>query len=226
MVVAGLVYVLVSVTAALTVDTSTLAGSDAALLEVVKKGILPLPAGFMADLFAIIAMIAITNTALVAVVTQPRILYGMANEDVVPAVFKKLHHGRRSPWVGLLFSAAVVMALLVVGTLLTSAGSGLDLVARLATVTVLFLLFIYALVIISALKLRGRDEDEKTFHANTALLVVGLVGNLAILGWSVHDDPSSLLWCAALVGVGAVLFVLEYLFGTRERAGDAEDAAV
>jgi amino acid transporter len=225
MVVAGVVYVLVSVTAALTVDTSTLAGSDAALLEVVKEGILPLPAGFMTDLFAVVAMIAITNTALVAVVTQPRILYGMANEDVVPAAFKKLHPGRRSPWVGLVFSAAVVIALLVVGTLLTEAGSGLDLVARLATVTVLFLLFIYALVIISALKLRGHDEDEKTFHANTPLLVVGLVGNLAILCWSVYDDPTSLLWCAALVGVGVVLFVVEYLFGTRERTGVSEDAA-
>ena len=89
-------------------------------------------------------MIAITNTTLVAVVTQPRILYGMANEDVVPGVFGKIHADRRSPWVGLLFSGVVVSALLVVGTVLTEAGSGLDLVARLATVTVLFLLFIYA----------------------------------------------------------------------------------
>ena len=84
MVVAGSIYVLVSVSAALTVDTETLAGSDAALLEVVEKGILPLDTGFMSNLFVVIAMIAITNTTLVAIVTQPRILYGMANEDVVP----------------------------------------------------------------------------------------------------------------------------------------------
>lgn len=217
MVVAGLIYVLVSVTAALTVDTGTLAGSDAALLEVVKEGILPLPTEFMGNLFAVIAMIAITNTTLVAVVTQPRILYGMANEDVVPSAFNKLHSGRRSPWVGLVFSAVVVAALLVVGTLLTEAGSGLDLVARLATVTVLFLLFIYGLVIVSALKLRGQDEDERTFHANTPLLYLGLVGNAAILCWSVYDDPTSLLWCAALVGVGVVLFVVERVFGSREQ---------
>ena len=108
MVVAGVIYVLVSMAAALTVSTETLAGSDAALLEVVKKGILPIDTGFMADLFAVIAMIAITNTTLVAVVTQPRILYGMANEDVVPDVFAKIHSSRRSPWVGLVFSAVVV----------------------------------------------------------------------------------------------------------------------
>ncbi len=41
MVVAGLVYVLVSMAAALTVPIDTLAESDVALLEVVKQGILP-----------------------------------------------------------------------------------------------------------------------------------------------------------------------------------------
>lgn len=215
MVVAGVIYVLVSVTAALTVDTEKLAESEPALLEVVKQGILPLSTEFMTNLFAVIAMVAIANTALVAVVTQPRILYGMANEDVVPAVFNKLHAGRRSPWVGLVFSGVVVAALLVVGYVITQAGSGLDLVARLATVTVLFLLFIYALVIVSALKLRGQDEDERTFRANTGLLVVGLVGNLAILGWTVYDDPTSLLWCAALLAVGLVLYLLEAVFGSR-----------
>ena len=209
MIVAGAIYVLVSVSAALTVDTETLAGSDAALLEVVEKGILPLDTGLMSDLFVVIAMIAITNTTLVAIVTQPRILYGMANEDVVPDVFAKIHSRRRSPWVGLLFSAAVVGGLLVAGTLITEAGSAVNLVERLALVTVLFLLFIYMLVIVSALKLRGRDETEETFRANTFLLIVGLLGNAAILGWSVYDDPAALLWCAALIAVGVVLFLIE-----------------
>jgi amino acid transporter len=151
MIVAGVIYVLVSMAAALTVPTDKLAGSDAALLEVVKTGILPFSSDLMTTLFAIIAMVAITNTTLVVVVTQPRILYGMANEDVVPDVFAKIHATRRSPWVGLVFSATVVCALLVIGTVLTQTGAGLDLVARLATVTVVFLLFIYALVIVAAL---------------------------------------------------------------------------
>lgn len=217
MVVAGVVYVLVSVSAALTVSTGTLADSDAPLLEVVKSGILPLDTGVLSTVFTVIAMVAIFNTTLVAVVTQPRILYGMAREDVVPDAFGKLHSGRRSPYVGLVFSAVVVIALLVVGTAITESGAKLDLVGRLATVTVLFLLFIYGLVIVSCLKLRGQDEDERTFRANTGLLVLGLVGNLAILAWTVYDDPTSLLWCAGLVGVGLVLFVVEKLTGTRDR---------
>jgi amino acid transporter len=169
----------------------------------------------------VIAMIAITNTTLVAVVTQPRILYGMAKEDVVPGAFGKIHASRRSPWVGLLFSAAVVCALLVVGTLAPNV-EGASLIERLSLVTVLFLVVIYALVIVSCLKLRGHDESEKTYRANTALLLVGLVGNIAIFGWSVYDDPTSLYWCAGLLAVGVVLFVIEYLFGKRTRPPGAE----
>lgn len=225
MVTAGVIYVLVSMAAALTVPTETLAGSEAALLEVVKTGILPVDTGLMSTLFSVIAMVAITNTTLVAVVTQPRILYGMANEDVVPGVFGKIHATRRSPWVGLVFSALVVGALLAVGTVAPKV-EGTSLVERLALVTVLFLLFIYALVIVSCLKLRGQDDDDRAFRANTPLLVVGLVGNLLILGWSVYDDPTSLLWCAGLVAVGVVLFLVEYFFGNRSPAADPGDPAV
>jgi amino acid transporter len=222
MVTAGVVYVLVSMAAALTVPTDRLADSPAALLEVVETGILPISTDFMTKLFSVIAMIAITNTTLVTVVTQPRILYGMANEDVVPGVFAKIHSSRRSPWVGLLFSGAVVAALLITGTLVLEAGGDVNLVERLALVTVVFLLFIYALVIVATLKLRGQDEDERTFRANTPLLLVGLVGNLAILGFSIYDDPSSLLWCAGLVAVGIVLFLVEYASGSRNRPPGAE----
>jgi len=218
MIVAGIIYVLVSMAAALTVPTKTLAESPAALLEVVERGILPIDTGFMSTLFSVIALVAITNTTLVTVVTQPRILYGMAKEDVVPGAFAKIHASRRSPWVGLLFSAVVVASLLITGNLLAEAGVGIDLVERLALVTVIFLLGIYALVIVTCLKLRGQDEDERTFRANTPLLIVGLIGNLAILGYAIKDDPTSLIWCAALLAIGGVLFLVEYSMGSKKGA--------
>ncbi|MGI8900904.1 MAG: APC family permease [Nocardioides sp.] len=214
MLAAGVIYVLVAISAALTVPVGTLADSDAALLEVVEAGIIPVPVGVMTILFAVIAMIAITNTTLVSVVTQSRILYGMAREDVVPGVFAKIHPTRRSPTFGLGFSFIVVSGLLIVGTLLNRAGAGIDVVERLATVTVVFLLFIYALVIISAFKLRGQDEDEDTYRANTVLLIIGLLGNVVLLGYVVYDDPASLWWVAGLLAIGGVLYVAEVLFGS------------
>jgi amino acid transporter len=217
MIAAGVIYVLVAATASLVVGASDLAGSEAALLEVVKADVIPVPLGFMTTLFAIIACIAITNTTLVAVVTQPRILYGMAREDVVPGVFAKLHPSRRSPWVGLIFSGLVVAALLVIGTLVVEAGGGIDLIARLATVTVVLLLFIYFLVITAALKLSGTDESDQTFHAPRALLYLGLVGNAVLLVYVVVDDPTSVVWCAGLLAIGGVLFLVEHFLGRRNR---------
>jgi hypothetical protein len=87
------------------------------------------------------------------------------------------------------------------------------------------LLAIYALVIVSCLKLRGEDEHEDIFRASTPLLVVGLVGNVAILGFTVYDDPHSLIWCAGLLAVGGVLFLAEHFLGSRgtgDRTPDLE----
>ena len=120
MVVAGLVYVLVSMAAALTVPTETLANSDAALLEVVKAGILPFPTDLMATLFSIIALVAITNTTLVTIVTQPRILYGMAREDVVPGDLRQDPPDPSQPVGRPDLQRRGGRALLVIGTLVTA----------------------------------------------------------------------------------------------------------
>ena len=103
----------------------------------------------------------------------------------------------------------VVGCLLVVGTLLTEAGVGAEPRGAAGPVTVLFLLFIYALVIVSALKLRGQDEDRGHVPRQHGPADRRALGNAAILGWSVYDDPASLLWCAGLVAVGVVLFLIE-----------------
>ena len=212
MIAAGVIYVLVAMSAALVVPVDTLAEAPAALLEVIRAGILPLPVGAMLIVFAVIAMTAITNTTLVSIVTQSRILYGMGREDVVPAVFAKVHPTRRSPWIALIFGGVVVGALLVIGSI-GNAIRGLDVVGRLATVTVVFTLFIYVLVIISALKRRGGGGGPDSYRANTALLYLGILGNAILLVYVVVDDPGSLAWVAGLLAVGFALFLVQRVRG-------------
>ncbi len=132
MLAAGVIYVLVAATAALVVPIDALGGSDAALLEVVRAGVLPVDVGVMSTIFAVIAMVAITNTTLVVAVTQSRILYGMAREGVVPAPFGRVHRTRRSPYVALSFAAIVVCSLLLIGALLNGVGVPVGVVERLA----------------------------------------------------------------------------------------------
>ncbi|MET4580536.1 APA family basic amino acid/polyamine antiporter [Conyzicola nivalis] len=221
MVTAGVVYVLVSMAAALAVPIETLAGNT--LLEVIRADLFFIPASVMLVVFGIIAMIAISNTTLVTVVAQSRILFGMARENIVPAVFAKVHPVRRSPYVALIFGAAIVSALLVIGAAIRSSQAGLpedeqlDIVDRLATITVVFLLFIYALVIVACLKLRGTDETADTYRANTPLLIAGIVGNLAVLTYTLIDDPDALFWVAGLLAVGLVLYLVQNFFGKKKQ---------
>ena len=174
MVVAGLVYVLVSMAAALTVPDDTLATSDAALLEVVKAGILPFSTEFMTTLFSIIALIAITNTTLVHD-RDPAARSSTAwpARTSCPASSPRSTRSRRSPWVGLIFSGAVVgVRCWSSATLVTEAGGGIDLVGRLATVTVVLLLAIYAIVIVACLKLRGQRRGRTRSSAPTRPLLL------------------------------------------------------
>jgi amino acid transporter len=221
MVVAGIIYVVVAMATSMVVETGVLAGSEVPLVEVVtegsREGLLPIGVGAVTVVFALIAMCAITNTTLVTFVTQPRILYGMAREDVVPGVFAKLHATRRTPWVGSLFSLAVVSLLLVVGWAIAQVDSGVDIVTTLADVTVLLLLVVYSMVIAATFRLRGHDERDGVYRAPTVLLVLGLVGNVAVAAYMVVDDWTSLLWCGGLVGIGFVLFAVEYAFGSQDR---------
>ena len=222
MLTAGVVYVLVSISAALAVPISTLAGNT--LLEVINADLFFIPATIMLFVFGIIAMIAISNTALVTVVAQSRILYGMARENVVPAVFAKVHPVRRSPFVALIFGGIVVASMLIIGAAIRSTQSDLpaeeqlDIVDRLATITVVFLLFIYALVIVACLKLRGKDEGPGVYRANTPLLILGILGNLAVLAYTLIDDPAALFWVAGLLAVGGVLYLVQRFVGKKHPA--------
>ncbi|HYP46945.1 MAG TPA: APC family permease [Propionibacteriaceae bacterium] len=225
---AGIIYTLVSIAAALALPIDQLANKT--LLEVVRTGLFPLPVGFMLVLFGLIAMIAISNTTLVTVTAQARILYGMAREDIVPSVFAKIHPVRRSPYVALIFGTIVVATLLLVGAGIRSsqaaagvaADDRLDIVDRLATITVVFLLFIYALVIVACLKVRGRDEHPDVYRANTPILILGIIGNLVVLVYTVATDPGSLLWVAGLLAVGLVLYLLEKFFGHKKPQGGSQ----
>ena len=203
MAVAGLLYVLVAISTSLVASYDSVAGSEGALLEVVKQGPLAIPTW----IFAAIALVAVTNTCLVTMVTQSRILYGMAQEGAVPEVFAKVHPKRRTPWVGILFTF-----LMVVGMLVLAQAE----VATLASASVVFLLFIYALVIIACLKLRKESEERAAFTAPTALLYLGILGNAGLLAYTILDDPSLLGYCGVLLAIGLVLYGAQRLHAGRK----------
>jgi basic amino acid/polyamine antiporter, APA family len=180
MVSAGLIYLVIAFIASMVVPTGTLAGSEVALLEVVRQGF---PA-FPGWLFAIIACIAITNTCLVALITNSRIMYGMARENVVPRIFARTHQSRRTPWVAIVFTTIIALILIV--------GVGEQGVNTLASATVAFLLAVFTLVCVCALVLRRDSVPQEHYTAPTAILALGVVANAALLLYVLVTDIQGL----------------------------------
>jgi APA family basic amino acid/polyamine antiporter len=187
--VAGIVYLFVTFTASMVVPTQALAASDGPLLEVVQRGTLPIPL----LLFAGIALFAVSNGALINLIMASRLIYGMADQDVMPRVFSKVHPRTRTPWVAIFFTLLIIVPLLFLGGGLEALASG----------TVVLLLLVFVTVNVSALVLRRDQVGHQHFRAPTILPVLGVLVSLALL---TQQEASTFLLVGILLGVGAVLY--------------------
>jgi basic amino acid/polyamine antiporter, APA family len=197
---AGLVYVLVSMTAAMVVEPETLAASSGPLLEVVERGPVPVPGW----LFAGIALMAITNTALLNMVMASRVLFGMARQGIVPRIFGATHSGRRTPWVAIVFTTLIALGLVTTGNL-----------GALANTTVFLLLVIFVLVNAAVLILRRDPVPHEHFSVPTFVPVLGGITGLLLL---TRTEPDVMIRAGVLLAVGVGLWVVNRLAHRRDAA--------
>ena len=190
--IAGVIYLLVTFTASMVVDVDTLASSSGPLLEVVKAGPLPIPTW----LFALIALFAVANGALINTIMASRVIYGMADHGVMPSMFARVHRGRRTPWVSILFTIAVVMILILTGD-----------IAENARATVLLLLLVFIVVNVSVFVLRRDRVEHEHFRTPSILPVLGILVCLALLTQQQWD---TWLRAGTLLLVGLVLWGVNY----------------
>ena len=212
---AGVIYLVIAFIASMVAPTGRLADSEVALLEVVRTGF---PA-FPGWVFALIACIAITNTTLVVLIANSRIMYGMAKEGVVPRLFARTHRSRRTPWIAIIFTLIVALAMIL--------GVGEDGVNTLANATVAFLLAVFALVCLCALVLRRENVDHEHYTAPTVILGLGVVVNIALLLYVLVTDiqglaagdigvrESTVLVCLVMLAVGLGLYFINNLVQRR-----------
>ncbi|WP_371623849.1 APC family permease [Streptomyces sp. NBC_01116] len=201
----GTVYVLVALVSSLLVDSRTLAGSSGPLLEVVKAGGVDFPP----KLFALIALFAVTNSALINIMMASRLCYGMANERILPPAMGKVLAGRRTPWVGIVF-----VSLLAIGLVSTGEIEGLG------DTTSFLLLCVFAVVNIAVLVLRKDRVDHRHFRTPTALPVLGAITSL-ILASPLADRGSDVYVRAGvllLIGIG-LWVVNKAVMTAREKSG-------
>jgi APA family basic amino acid/polyamine antiporter len=201
---AGLIYVVVTAVASMVVPTADLAGSEGPLLEVTSRGPLAVPD----RLFSAIALFALANGALINTIMASRLLYGMAREGILPEVFARVHPRRRTPWVAILFTTAMVGGLLLTGGL-----------SDLADTTVVLLLGVFAVVNVSVLVLRRDRVAAGHFRAPTAMPVIGFFVSLGLM---TTKQPETFARAGLLLSVGVVLWLLAQF--DRQRRGQGRPA--
>lgn len=203
--VTGLIYLLVALASVAMVPVDELAGSSGPLLRVVEAT----GAGLPSWVFSLIALVAVANGALLSSIMSSRLVYGMAEEGLLPTVLGRVLPNRRTPWVAILVTAGLSILLSVVGTL-----------ALLAETVVLFLLVVFLSTNLAVLVL-GKDRvAHRHFRTPRALPVLAVVSCLLLL-----TQMSLRVWllAVALLALGTGLYALQRRTRPPSR-GDAPPA--
>lgn len=199
--VAGVIYLLVTMTASMVVSVGDLSGSDGPLLEVVRQG----PLDFPIKLFSLIALLAVANGALINMIMASRLVYGMSRRDIVPGAFSRVLEGRRTPHVAIAFTTLVAAILIATGDLST-----------LADTTVLLLLSVFTVVNVTAIVLRRDRVDHEHFTAPLILPALGAIVSVALIVDTLADDIGVGARAALLLAVGVALYAVNVLAVRRE----------
>ena len=191
----GLIYVLVSISSVALVSPEELSQGSAPLLKVVAAGA---PA-FPITIFAFITMFAVANSALINMLMASRLLYGMANERVLPRVLGRVHRTRRTPWVGIIFTTVIAFGLIWFADLTALGGT-----------TALLLLCVFTVVNIAVLVLRRDPVEHQHFRAPTAIPVAGAIACAYLASPLSGRASSDYKVAGVLLVIGAVLWAITY----------------
>tara|TARA_Y100000310_G_scaffold345016_2_gene461190 strand:- start:773 stop:1987 length:1215 start_codon:yes stop_codon:yes gene_type:complete len=145
-----LLYCIVSIVAVLSLPPEVLSSTDAPLAMVYENA-----TGSKPVIITFIGLFAVANGILVQIVMGSRILYGLSKKDMLPDALSKVNHKTHTPIVatGLVTLIILVLAL------------WFDL-SRLAQITSLIVLVIFAIVNLACMRVKLKDphpKDVQTF---------------------------------------------------------------
>lgn len=126
---------------------------------------------------AVMAALAMVNGILVQIIMASRLLYGMAHEDMAPAVFARLLPRRKTPVVGILVVAAIILGLALAVPLLS-----------LAELTSFIVLAVFTMVNVSLFLLGRKKGEAAELRARRWWGLVGAALSIALLAAQVADQ--------------------------------------
>ncbi len=210
--IAVIIYMLVavSVVTVLTSEQIADASEGRALLEVVRIGAPDFP---IDKVFPFLAVFAVANTSLINMLMASRLIYGMAQQDVLPRSLGKVSPNTRAPYAGIIFSTLLALGLI----LYVSEKAESEVVINLASVTSLLLLGVFTIVNIACLVLR-RDGRESMFRSPGPTPAIAALATAFLIGPWVDRDTLIYQIAGVLMLIGVGLWAVTWVANRGLRA--------
>src|SRR4028119_684529 len=114
-------------------------------------------------------------------------------------IFSTVHPNRRTPWIAIVFTSLVALALII------TVGRNDEALSTLSSTTVVLLLSAFVVVNVSVLVLRRDPVDHEHFTTPNVFPILGIVVSGALLVYTAISDIKVFGLAALPIGVGAVL---------------------
>ena len=179
------IYILIMLSAVSVVPASTLGTSTQPLVEVIKVA----APWFPVSIYGLIAMFAVSNTALLNFVMGSRMLYGMSHNGLLPKTLKHVHPKTQSPTTAVLIVGGLMLGLAMIGN-----------ISSLAKATSVLLLSCFCIINVALIVLKHRKGEAKgKFEIPTFVPVLGSLSCFGILSYAKAEELRIALMIAASI---------------------------
>lgn len=189
-----------------TVYVSTTVIGNQRLGELGQTAIIAVSESLLGQVGAVIilgaGLLATLSSANASILSSSRSVYALGRDGIVPDAAGRISRRFGTPHVSLLVTGALIGGLTLLGR-----------VEILAEVASLLHLLIYALLCVTAWRLRGREGYEPSFRA-PGYPLLPLLGAVACLGLVAFMEPLSIAIGAAVLGAAGLWYLL---YARRER---------
>jgi APA family basic amino acid/polyamine antiporter len=152
--------------------------------------------GWAVGIVAFGSVVAHTAVLLVFQLGQPRILFAMSRDGLLPPVFARVHHRFRTPWAATLLTGVFVASV-----------AGIASIDEMVDLTNIGTLFAFILVCAGIIMLRAREPDRpRPFRVPGGYLVPILgIASCIYLVW--YLPPTSWMRFAAWLNLGLAVYI-------------------
>ena len=194
-VITGIIYILVSLSAVKILDWQELAASSAPLADVAHKVL-----GTNGSItLSIIALFATASTVLITLVAGARILYGMAKSNSLPQFLSNVHSKTKTPWIA-------VIVILVTSIGFTFVGD----IVIIANIVVFAVVITFAAINLAVIVLRYTEPVlERPFRVPINIgkfPILPLFGFGTTVYMALQFEVEIILVGLAIIGIGAIFY--------------------